>query len=418
MYQINFPLLGNSLIMAIVILVHVFFAFVAVGGIVIAFASEIIAYRKNSAYHDRFAEGYVKFLSEMMKPGGVLGVFIVVLLISLFPEFTKRLYNFFFWPLVLEVAMFFIMMVATIYWKVTWGRIQNRKFHLFVGALAALSAIVSALIINAAHSFMLTPGKYFEEPKLFNAVFNPTMFASSTHLLIPCIANAAAFAFIYALFKSRKAEGENKEYFAWLAKYSGTIFAAAILLQPFSGLSFLLKLRSVNETVFNNIINGSVSKFFYPMVGIGVLAVSCAAVYFISGRKTQKILLLGSLAALTAFSFGGYTRERARKPYLIYGHMYMSEAFAAEPLLSAKVPLESGAAAPKRTVNDALSSRGCLSCHKYKGTGGTFGPALDEHLKHHPKEELKKFLRNPPEVMPPFTGTEEELNKFIEEISP
>jgi cytochrome bd-type quinol oxidase subunit 1 len=403
--------------MAIVILTHVFFAFVAVGGIVIAFLSELIAYKRNSAFHDRFAEGYIKFLSDMMKLGGVLGVAIVVLTIGLFPEFAKKLYNIFFWPLILEIGLFMLLMAATICYRITWKMAGSKARHVAIGGIAMLAAVAAALVINAAHSFMLTPGNYFNDPSLINAVFNPTMLVSSTHLLIPCITNAAAFAFIYALFKLRKAEGKNKEYFAWLSKYSGTIFAAAILLQPLSGLSFLFKIKSVNENIFNNIINGSVSKFFYPMISIGVLAVSCAIIYLVSGRKMQKVLLLASLAALTAFSFGGYTRERARKPYLIYGHMYMSEAFAAEPLLSAKIPLESGAA-PKRTVKDALSSKGCLSCHKYKGTGGTFGPALDDHLGHHSQEELKKMLRNPPEVMPPFAGTDEELDKFIEEIRP
>src|SRR3989338_4829843 len=157
MNPINFPVLGNSLIIAIVILTHVFFAFVAVGGIVLAFASEWIGFRTASSYHNRFARGYINFLSEMMKLGGVLGVAIVVLTIGLFPEFAKKLYNIFFWPLIIEAVLFFILMASTIAYRIKWD-CPNKKMHFFTGGIAAVSAIAAAIVINAAHAFMLTPG--------------------------------------------------------------------------------------------------------------------------------------------------------------------------------------------------------------------------------------------------------------------
>ena len=398
--------------MAIVILTHVFFAFVAVGGLVLAFVSEWIGYKSGSAYHDRFAEGYVKFLSDMMKLGGVLGVAIVVFTISLFPEFAKKLYNIFFWPLFLEVGLFMLMMAATICYRITWGTAKSKARHIAVGGIAALAAVAAALVINAAHAFMLTPGMYFEEPTLFNAVFNPTMLASSTHLMIPCILNAALFAYIYAFFKIRKAaNSDDAGYYSWMADFSGKIFAVGIFLQPLSGLSFLFKVKSVNGGIFMNIINGNVARFFWPMVSLGGIAIIASVIYLSSRSRLRSILLVGGLAALTAFSFGGYTRERARKPYLIYGQMYMSEAFAGEPT-KADV-----AAAVKPDAKSSLQKYGCLACHKYKGEGGTFGPVLDAHLKHHPKDWLKKFLKTPPQAMPPFRGTEKELDEFVEAIT-
>ncbi len=116
---------------------------------------------------------------------------------------------------------------------------------------------------------------------------------------------------------------------------------------------------------------------------------------------------VGGLAALTAFTFGGYTRERARKPYLIYGYMYMNQAYGAE---AAK--LKTAAV----NVGDVLDKHGCLACHKFGGKGGTFGPALDEHLKEHTKDDLKKLLRKPPTGMPPFSGSDQELSDFVDSI--
>ena len=327
MTQINFPLLGNSLIMAVVILTHVFFAFVAVGGICLAFASEWTGRRNNGGFHDRFARGYIKFLSDMMKLNGVLGVAIVVLTIGLFPAFASQLYNIFFWPLILEASIFLAMMALTVLYLNTWGTMENRGLHIAIGGLAAASAVAAGVVINAAHAFMLTPGGYFEDPSLLKAVFNPSMPASSIHLLIPCVINAAMFAFIYSLFKLRKAG--DTAYYSWLADHSGTIFAWGILLQPLSGLSFLFTLKGVNAAIYDSIVNGSVSRFFWPMAGLASVAVTASLIYLFSGKRRRGVLLAGGLAALTAFSFGGYTRERARKPFVIYGHMYMTGALVA-----------------------------------------------------------------------------------------
>lgn len=405
MTPINFPLFGNSLVMAIVILAHVFFAFVAVGGLLIAVASEWIGWRSNSLFHDKFAKGFITFLSDMMKLGGVLGVTIVVLLIGLFPEFTKGIYNIFFWPFVVEAGLFFIMLACTIWYRNTWNHGGNKACHIAIGVFAAMTSTIAALIINAVHAFMLTPGTFFETGNVWDAIFNPTMLASSTHLLIPCVINAAAFALIYAAWKVRRVELEGVAYYEWMRVYAGKIFAGTILLQPLSGLSFLFSVRSANAKVYSNIVSGNVSQFFWPMVGLGVVAVIASLIFWLSRLRAHTILLVGALAALTAFSFGGYTRERARKPYLIYGHMYMSDAIA-QPSSPQTVT------SPKA----ALRQQGCLACHTFQGEGGTFGPRLDEHLKHHSKEELKKILQNPPSSMPPFSGNDEELDEFVDRV--
>ncbi len=417
MEQINFPFTGNSLIMALVILTHVFFAFVATGGLALAFASEWIGYRKNSAFHDRFASGYVKFLSSMMKLNGVLGVAIVILLVGLFPVFTTRLYNIFFWPLMLEVAIFMVLMASSIAYRLTWKTMANKGLHIAIGGLAAASA-AAALVINAAWAFMLTPGGYFNDPSLLKAVFNPSMAASYLHLLIPCVINAAMFAYIYALSRLRKADAADAPYYSWLADYCGTIFAFGIFLQPLSGLHYLFTLKSVNPAIFDSIVTGGVARFFWPMVGLGSVAITASIIYLLSHKKRRAVLLVGGIAALTAFSFGGYTRERARKPYLIYGHMYMTGALVAAPGKTAAVTpkIETASAkiiAVKMSVKEALDKYSCLACHSYKGEGGTFGQVLDGPLAKLSKAELKNILKTPVETMPPFNGTDAELDAFV-----
>ncbi len=72
----------------------------------------------------------------------------------------------------------------------------------------------------------------------------------------------------------------------------------------------------------------------------------------------------------------------------------------------------------EKATKAALQKYNCLLCHKYKGKGGKVGPALDEHLRHHPKDKLKKLLKEPKKPMPPFSGTDAELDEFINTVVP
>ncbi len=77
-----------------------------------------------------------------------------------------------------------------------------------------------------------------------------------------------------------------------------------------------------------------------------------------------------------------------------------------------------GGGMKEKAVKAALQKYNCLLCHKYKGKGGKVGPAIDEHLRHHPKAELKKLLQEPKKTMPPFPGTEKELDEFLTTVIP
>lgn len=61
---------------------------------------------------------------------------------------------------------------------------------------------------------------------------------------------------------------------------------------------------------------------------------------------------------------------------------------------------------------------GCATCHSVGGIGGTIGPALDGVGDKYGEEELREILLNPQVInptttMPPFEGSEEELEALI-----
>ena len=63
-----------------------------------------------------------------------------------------------------------------------------------------------------------------------------------------------------------------------------------------------------------------------------------------------------------------------------------------EQMMVAKVGVSPGAA--------VFQTKGCMNCHSLKGTGGTFGPALDKIGAGMTAEEIEKYVRNPKDVDP------------------
>jgi nitric oxide reductase subunit C len=63
-----------------------------------------------------------------------------------------------------------------------------------------------------------------------------------------------------------------------------------------------------------------------------------------------------------------------------------------EQMMVAKVGVSPGAA--------VFQTKGCMNCHSLKGTGGTFGPALDKVGAGMSAEEIEKYVRNPKDIDP------------------
>ncbi|MFH1728904.1 MAG: cytochrome ubiquinol oxidase subunit I [Pseudomonadota bacterium] len=405
MQTIQFPLIGNTNIMAIIILVHVFFAFVAVGALCLAFYWEMLAVKKQKPNYDKLAYKIVKAISDMMKLNGVLGVGILILLISLFPIFTSKLYRIFFWGLILELIAFFFLMLSSIFYLNTFKKKSN--LHNFWGLMACTMAIFAALIINAVHSFMLTPGNYFSNLSLIDAIFNPSMIPSAFHLIIPCIINAAMIIFLFYSYRTFK---NINEYNAFSRDEARKVINLLIFLQPIAGISYLLTIYNFNKEAYKSLISGLASYPFWIMIILAsMILILNITSFFIKDKLKNIIIILMCLLAFTTFVFGGYARERARKPYLIYGHMYSNQ------LLNEKNDVAAESKYNKKTINavNIMQKNACTNCHKINGSGGGSGGELVSLYDYFDKETLKELLTNPPEGMTPFVGSEDEMDVLI-----
>lgn len=414
---VQFPVLGNSIIMALVILIHVFFAFFAVGGSVLSVTAEWWGARRKDDDYLRLARSLSGFLSDMMKINGVLGVAIVVLTIGLWSPFGAFLYSVQFWPFLIEGAVFLLLMIFSVVYHNTWDSASRGK-HIFYGILTGFFALAAGFIINGIWAFMLAPGRWIETKSRFNAFFNPVLVESTFHILLPCLINAALLVFLWTFWRSAKTQGAEQTYFNKMNLFTAKIGAALLFLQPLSGISFLFKVKAVTQALpkpnpWQQLTDGMAQPFLYLMIILAVTAIICALLYWVLGHeKGRKVLVIASLAMFLAFFMGAFTRERARKPYLVWNTMYMNQQF-----VGAKA---TGTAAQQDAAQlngaEVIKKMGCMNCH----AGGSVAPSLTGISRKYDKAKLMNFIRHPQGkaamVMPPFSGTDQELDALADHL--
>jgi cytochrome bd-type quinol oxidase subunit 1 len=415
--RIDFPLTGNSIIMAIVILIHVFFAFFAVGGATLAIISEWRGRKKGDDDYINLSKKVTKFLADMMKINGVLGVAIVVLTLGLWGTFARLLYSVMFWPFVTEGLFFLILMIFSISYNNTWDKVTP-KTHQFFGYITAFAAIMTAFLINSIWAFMMTPGKWITSQNRWDAFLNPILWESFLHMIIPCFLNAALFIFLWSYWKSKTSD-RDLELYEKTNKFAGRAAGILIFLQPLSGISFLFKVRSATQGLptpnpWQQIWTGLGRPYLNVMITLAGIAVIFAILYWLLGHEKGRKFLIGTaIAVFVAFFMGAYTREKARKPNLVWGVMYMNQRMVGEKAEPAAVERE-------KTGKQVYEEWDCGACHTLQGSGGNIGPELVDLDDSFRLEELKDFLIKPPEDMPPFEGSQEELDllaRYILEAS-
>jgi len=413
MDRIDFPLTGNSIIMAVVIMIHVFFAFFAVGGTTLAVISEWAGRKKNNENYITLARKVTKFLADMMKINGVLGVAIVVLTIGLWGTFARLLYSVMFWPFVIEGLFFLVLMIFSISYNNTWDKVSSGT-HLFLGFMTAFAAIMTAFLINSVWAFMMTPGDWISTQNRWDAFLNPILWESFLHMIIPCFLNGALFVFLWSFWKLKTSD-RDLELYETVNKFTGRVAGVLIFLQPLSGLSFLFKVKSATQSLatpnpWMQVWSGLGRPFLHAMMGLAGIALIFAILYWLFGHeKGRKFLTVTAIAAFVAFFMGGYTREKARKPYLVWGTMYMNQKLVGEKV-------QSVAAGEKISGEQVYKDWECGACHTMQGVGGNVGPELVELDNRYQLEDLKQFLLEPPEDMPPFEGSEEEVDALARYI--
>jgi len=289
---------GRSIIIALVMLTHVLFANLHLGGSWVAVITESSFLKTKNEDSRRLSRSITLFNVMLFSAGATFAVAGVVLFISLYPEFTKNLFHIYWWPFLAEAITFALEIFFLYTYWFTWGKISN-TWHQILGYGYAVVVFIQTLLINMVASGMLTPGDSITwgqsglMPMALDLAktwwFNGTTFRLQFHRLF---ASISYFGFLLALlamlhYRDRKGT-EDRKYWDWVGSYSMGWGLFGLVIQPMLGMIYMLAIKDTQLDAFEMIMHGSRAWEMLLMVSLLSCLFLTVITYFIDRR--EKIL--------------------------------------------------------------------------------------------------------------------------------
>lgn len=140
-------------------LFHTSVASLAIGFAFIVTLLQIAGYLRRDNHYDRLGKRIQLWHVCIYNIGTINAIGLVFALSGLYPQFWSQIFVQFFWTIIIEEALFF-MLATTItlhyfFWDTMWG---HKKLHIFLGSLLTAMFFLQFYIINGMGAYMLTPG--------------------------------------------------------------------------------------------------------------------------------------------------------------------------------------------------------------------------------------------------------------------
>ena len=429
--------MGGGVLMGIVAITHVIVSHFAIGGGLLIAVTETLSVKRNDPEMRDLAKRsslvLILFSTVFGAISGV-GIWVVAGLIS--PAAISALIRNFVWGWAIEWVFFFVEIVAALIYFGTWNKISKRA-HVMVIWIYFIAAYLSLVIINGIVSFMLTPGKWLETGAFWDGFFNPTYFPSLVLRTGIVILMAVAF----MVWPARKAAEEAR---VRLNRYLGKWAVAGALISYAGYRWWEAALPDTVRSLFlgkGALLDGLAMTRHEVMWSVAVFLVLSIIFLLLMPRMAKVIPLV--LITIAAFSFFGTyerLREGTRKPFIIHDYMFSNGVLVKEVgELNEKGMLSKARWAARVPATDSVEmgrqvfDAQCRSCHTIDGylsirelapedpdmmysilyalyDQGEMFTALE------PGEAVAMGDLNYP-FMPPFVGTEEEMEALVDFIA-
>lgn len=401
------PQLGGGLFIAIIAILHVVISHLAVGGGLFLVLTERQAVRtKNKALLEYVRKHTWFFLLLTMVFGGMSGVGIWFIISLVNPAATSSLIHTFVFGWAIEWVFFIGEIVALLIYHYRFGKMDH-KSHMTLGWLYFIFAWLSLFIINGILGFMLTPGKWIETGGFWQGFFNPSFLPSLIFRTSISLIFAGVFGLVTGAWLKDKKMRQN--VFRLCARW----MYIPLLVLVFTGIYYT---RVISAESFENLFhfNRESTPFITLIIVSSILLFGLGL--FTLVKSSQKVQKMGALI-LVVICFGWmagfeYMREIARKPYVLYGHMY-SNGIRPEQVDS--VNTEGFLTLAKWTRVKELSDENmleagaeifrlqCMACHTLDGYNGILNKS--DRLTERGLEAMLTGMGKVNSYMPPFAGT-------------
>ncbi len=266
MNHLDMPLLGAKWAIGSIALFHTAVASLAIGFAFFVTVAQILAYLRRDRDYDILAKKIQLIHVCIYNIGTINAIGLVFLLSGLFPQFWGQIFNQFFWPLIVEEFLFFLLATTLtfhyFFWDKLWG---HKKLHIVLGAMLTPLFLLQFYIINGLGGFMLTPGAGEAEVSLRLGVwgwdrlgfYNPSFLMLTLHRSFANVAYGSfAVAFIAGVNLYLTNRPRIKEFWAKggeLAFYTGF---SAFLSLPLIGYFYAHVLRNEATDAYVNLMWG------------------------------------------------------------------------------------------------------------------------------------------------------------------
>ncbi len=287
---------GRSIFIAFVMLTHVIFANLHLGGSWFAVGSETMYLVRKRNRFDRIAKSMTLFNVILFSFGATFAIAGVLFFIALFPTFASNVFHVYWWPLFLEAILFATEIVFLYTYWFSWKKLSKRK-HQVLGYGYAISVFFQTLMINMLAAGMLTPGiqqiQYFgggimtiSLNEAFAAWFNPTLWNLQWHRLFASITFIGfIFAMLGAFHYINRKGAQDRRYWDWVASYGLSWGLLGLVIQPFLGLLYMVSISNANNGAFQMIMHGPRAWEMLLMIGSFSFLFLTVILYFIERRE-------------------------------------------------------------------------------------------------------------------------------------
>lgn len=416
---IDFGWLGNGNLIGMMAVLHVMINHaVAIGGCILVVSIEHKAHKDNNLRLDAYARSLTKWILIITTTvGAMTGVGIWFTTTVILPEAIGALLRIFHWAWFVEWLVFVSEVILLLTYFYTWDKWKGEKKrrHLRVGIALCVMSWFTLVIITGILAAQINPGNWVETLSFWSAFFNETWVPSTIFRTFAAITLGVAV--LHSFLRWTVKEMRDRIV---VQRIFGRWLAISVPFMLASGFWYLQSLPDQAKTLVKWASGMSEQIFILFNVG-GLLLIFVLAVTLLDGKPKMPVILTVFTAAFSLLLITEFEiiRENIRKPYVIYNYMYANGILKSDvEKINSEGALKLATFSKHKNVTEEnkleageeLFRMQCIACHSIDGARRS--RAMTERIDGWSEEAIAGFIPNMHEVrdvMPPFVGTEEEL---------